>query len=289
MGWKGLINDPGLDGSGDVNTACASPYAARAATCCGWDSSVGDVASWTRSPRSTSRTRWRGARSAPHGGEPGAPAARSGSMPIGMKNRPDGSVSTAVDAIRAAGVPHVFPGIDVSGTRRSCTLGATRTATWCCAAAAAGRIRRGSRWRELWSCCERPACRAAVIDPATQQRQGPPQPAVVAPTWPPACGRAAGHRRGDAGELPPAGRQDLDPTRELTYGQSTPTAASVGPDRPGPDRPGAAVRTRRPTPPCPDSSTLGRLVGGSVRARKTSRPTRAAGCVWGAAVGRRRT
>ena len=38
------------------------------------------------------------------------------SMPIGMKNRPDGSIATAVDAIRAAGVPHVFPGIDVSGT-----------------------------------------------------------------------------------------------------------------------------------------------------------------------------
>ena len=38
------------------------------------------------------------------------------SMPIGMKNRPDGSIGTAVDAIRAAGVPHVFPGIDFSGT-----------------------------------------------------------------------------------------------------------------------------------------------------------------------------
>jgi len=38
------------------------------------------------------------------------------SMPIGMKNRPDGSISTAIDAIQAAAVPHVFPGIDYSGT-----------------------------------------------------------------------------------------------------------------------------------------------------------------------------
>jgi 3-deoxy-7-phosphoheptulonate synthase len=38
------------------------------------------------------------------------------SMPIGMKNRPDGSISTAIDAIRAAAVQHVFPGIDFSGT-----------------------------------------------------------------------------------------------------------------------------------------------------------------------------
>src|SRR5436305_91872 len=37
-------------------------------------------------------------------------------MPVGMKNRPDGSVGTAVDAIRAAGVPHIFTGIDESGT-----------------------------------------------------------------------------------------------------------------------------------------------------------------------------
>jgi len=38
------------------------------------------------------------------------------SMPIGMKNRPDGSIATAIEAIRAASVPHVFPGIDFSGT-----------------------------------------------------------------------------------------------------------------------------------------------------------------------------
>ena len=38
------------------------------------------------------------------------------SMPIGMKNRPDGSIATAIEAIQAAAVPHVFPGIDYSGT-----------------------------------------------------------------------------------------------------------------------------------------------------------------------------
>jgi len=33
-----------------------------------------------------------------------------------MKNRPDGSIATAIEAIQAAAVPHVFPGIDFSGT-----------------------------------------------------------------------------------------------------------------------------------------------------------------------------
>ncbi len=36
-------------------------------------------------------------------------------MPIGMKNRPDGSIATAVDAIKAAAVPHVFTGIAHDG------------------------------------------------------------------------------------------------------------------------------------------------------------------------------
>ena len=38
------------------------------------------------------------------------------SMPVGFKNRTDGNVQVAVDAVRAAAVPHAFAGIDASGT-----------------------------------------------------------------------------------------------------------------------------------------------------------------------------
>jgi 3-deoxy-7-phosphoheptulonate synthase len=38
------------------------------------------------------------------------------SMPVGFKNRTDGNVQVAVDAVRAAAVPHAFAGIDVDGT-----------------------------------------------------------------------------------------------------------------------------------------------------------------------------
>ena len=38
------------------------------------------------------------------------------SMPVGFKNRTDGNVQVAVDAVRAAAVPHAFAGIDVNGT-----------------------------------------------------------------------------------------------------------------------------------------------------------------------------
>jgi 3-deoxy-7-phosphoheptulonate synthase len=36
-------------------------------------------------------------------------------MPIGFKNRTDGDVQVAVDAVRAAAVPHAFAGIDDNG------------------------------------------------------------------------------------------------------------------------------------------------------------------------------
>jgi 3-deoxy-7-phosphoheptulonate synthase len=36
-------------------------------------------------------------------------------MPVGFKNRTDGDVQVAVDAVRAASVPHVFAGIDDAG------------------------------------------------------------------------------------------------------------------------------------------------------------------------------
>jgi 3-deoxy-7-phosphoheptulonate synthase len=37
-------------------------------------------------------------------------------MPVGFKNRTDGNVGVAVDAVRAAAVPHTFAGVDVTGT-----------------------------------------------------------------------------------------------------------------------------------------------------------------------------
>jgi 3-deoxy-7-phosphoheptulonate synthase len=115
VGWKGLINDPRLDGSGDVGTGLrvarrllldvvgrglpvamefldpvTAPY-------------IADTAAW-------------GAIGARTVESPGHRQLASGlPMPVGMKNRPDGSVSTAVDAITAAGVPHVFPGMDDFG------------------------------------------------------------------------------------------------------------------------------------------------------------------------------
>src|SRR4029077_5803310 len=51
----------------------------------------------------------------PRESPPHRPLASGRSMPIGFKNRTDGNVQVAVDAVRAAAVSHAFAGIDVTG------------------------------------------------------------------------------------------------------------------------------------------------------------------------------
>jgi len=116
LGWKGLINDPHLDGSFDVNTGLRmarrlllevlelglpvgcefldpiTPQYISDAVCWG---AIGARTVESQIHRQLG----------------------SGlSMPVGFKNRTDGNVQVAVDAVRAAGVSHAFAGIDENGT-----------------------------------------------------------------------------------------------------------------------------------------------------------------------------
>ncbi len=114
-GWKGLINDPHLDGSGDVNAGLRMARElllevldlGLPAGCEFLDpitpQYISDAVAW---------------------GAIGARTAESQihrqlgsglSMPIGFKNRTDGNIQVAVDAVRAAAVPHAFAGIDDRG------------------------------------------------------------------------------------------------------------------------------------------------------------------------------
>jgi 3-deoxy-7-phosphoheptulonate synthase len=115
IGWKGLINDPHLDGSGDVNAGLRlarelllEVLALGLPVGCEFldpitPQYISDVVSW---------------------GAIGARTVESQihrqlgsglSMPVGFKNRSDGNVQVAVDAVRAAGAAHAFAGIDVNG------------------------------------------------------------------------------------------------------------------------------------------------------------------------------
>lgn len=115
IGWKGLINDPHLDNSGDVDygitiarqllldiaalelpagTEFLDPIISQY---------IGDLISWSviGARTSESQTHREMASSLP--------------MPVGFKNGTDGSIQTAVDAMSTAKAPHNFLGIDQDG------------------------------------------------------------------------------------------------------------------------------------------------------------------------------
>ncbi|HTX31649.1 MAG TPA: 3-deoxy-7-phosphoheptulonate synthase [Solirubrobacteraceae bacterium] len=114
-GWKGLINDPHLDGSGDVNAGLRrAREVLLGVLSCGLPVGcefldpilpqyISDAVSW---------------------GAIGARTVESQihrqlgsglSMPVGFKNRTDGNLQVAVDAVRAAAVSHAFAGVDGAG------------------------------------------------------------------------------------------------------------------------------------------------------------------------------
>ncbi|HEY2205718.1 MAG TPA: 3-deoxy-7-phosphoheptulonate synthase, partial [Pseudonocardia sp.] len=115
LGWKGLINDPGLDGSYAVN---AGLRVARGLLlevgalglpvgCEFLDPIIpqflADAVSWGAI----------GARTA--ASQVHRQLCSALSMPVGIKNSTDGDVQVAVDGVRAAAAEHVFPGINADG------------------------------------------------------------------------------------------------------------------------------------------------------------------------------
>ncbi|MEU5566656.1 3-deoxy-7-phosphoheptulonate synthase [Micromonospora musae] len=253
VGWKGLINDPRLDGSGDVNTGLRLARALlldvlRVGLPVGCEfldpitpQYIADAVGWGAIGARTVESQVH------------RQLASGLSMPIGMKNRPDGSIGTAVDAIRAAGVPHVFPGIDVSGTP---AIMHTR------GNADGHLVLRGGGGRpnydaesvagalDLLRAADLPE--RVVIDAshANSGKDHRNQPLVAADV---AAQLAAG-QRGIVGIMLESflqpGRQDLDPTRELEYGKSI-TDACIGWDTTADvlDQLASAVRARRASLP----------------------------------------
>jgi 3-deoxy-7-phosphoheptulonate synthase len=115
VGWKGLINDPHLDGSYDINTGLR-----RARTLLLHVAELGlpaatelldpvvpqyiaDLISWTAIGARTTESQTH------------REMASGLSMPIGFKNGTDGSISTAINAVEAAARSHHFLGINHQG------------------------------------------------------------------------------------------------------------------------------------------------------------------------------
>src|SRR5262249_32281848 len=115
IGWKGLINDPHLDGSEDVETGLrrARELLVRIAELglpAGTEfldpivpQYIADLVSWAAVGARTTESQTH------------REMASGLSMPVGFKNGTDGSLQTALDALVAARNPHSFLGIDPDG------------------------------------------------------------------------------------------------------------------------------------------------------------------------------
>ena len=116
VGWKGLINDPHLDGSGDVNTGLRTARELLLEVL-GLGLPVGCEFLDPITPQYISDTVVWGAIGARTTESQIHRQLGSGlSMPVGFKNRTDGNVQVAVDAVRAAAASHAFAGVDFDGT-----------------------------------------------------------------------------------------------------------------------------------------------------------------------------
>jgi 3-deoxy-7-phosphoheptulonate synthase len=114
-GWKGLINDPHLDDSGDVNAGLRVARrvllgvlsAGLPAGCEFLDpfipQYISDAVSWGAIGARTVESQTH------------RQLGSGLSMPVGFKNRTDGNVQVAADALRAAAVPQAFAGISPDG------------------------------------------------------------------------------------------------------------------------------------------------------------------------------
>ena len=248
-GWKGMINDPHIDGSGDVN---AGLHIARAflleVLALGLPTGsefldpitpqyISDAVTWAAIGARTTESQIH------------RQLASGLSMPVGFKNGTAGNVGVAVDAVRAAAARHVFPGVDDSGTpailhttgNEDCHL-----------------ILRGGRGGPNYDADTVAAALAALREAGLPERimvdvshdnsgrDHDRQPEVVADV----AGQVAAGNGALVGVMLEsflvAGRQHAEPGGDLVYGQSI-TDACIGWDATvlAMDQLAAAVRARR--------------------------------------------
>ncbi len=115
VGWKGLINDPRLDGSFSINEGLGLARAllldlAEAGMAAGCEfldtitpQFIADLVSWGAIGARTTESQVH------------RELASGLSMPVGFKNGTDGNVQIAVDAVRAASHPHSFLSVTKQG------------------------------------------------------------------------------------------------------------------------------------------------------------------------------
>lgn len=248
-GWKGLINDPGLDGSYDVHRGLRTArrllldiLALGLPVGCEWldpvtPQYIADTVAWGAIGARTTESQVH------------RQMASGLSMPVGFKNGTDGDVQVAIDACRAAASRHRFFGVTPVGAAAVVTTAGNPDCHV---------VLRGGRSGPNYGAADVSAALAAVaasglparvmVD-ASHGNSGKDhrnQPAVAAAL----ADQIAAGERGIAGVMLEsfleAGRQDLGDPAALVFGQSiTDACMDIGNTATVLDGLAAAVRQRR--------------------------------------------
>jgi 3-deoxy-7-phosphoheptulonate synthase len=248
-GWKGLINDPGMDGGHDVHRGLGIArellrdiVATGLPVGCEWldpitPQYIADTVTWGAIGARTTESQVH------------RQLASGLSMPVGFKNGTDGDVQVAVDACRAAAAGHTFFGVTPNGVAAVVTTAGNTDTHVILRGGRSGpnyEASHAAKALDLIAAAGLP--RRLMID-ASHGNSGKDhrrQPAVTASI----AEQVAAGERGLAGVMLESflveGRQEPGPPHTLTYGQSVTDAcmdlaatAAVLADL------AAAVRTRR--------------------------------------------
>ena len=251
VGWKGLINDPRLDGSFAINEGLRRARRLLVdlaelglpAGCEFLDpispQFTSDLVSWGAIGARTTESQVH------------RELASGLSMPVGFKNGTDGGVQIAIDAVRSSAHPHSFLGVTEQGL---CAIVATRGNPECHVILRGGQSGPNHDAASVGAVAE--ALRAAGLPPrimvdashGNSAKDYRRQPFVAQDI----AEQVAGGQRALFGMMLESfladGRQDLTPSRSLHYGQSI-TDACMGWEMTVPvlQDLAKAVRTRRAT------------------------------------------
>ncbi len=231
VGWKGLVNDPRMDGSFRINEGLRLARGLLADVAALGLPSATEFLDTTVPQHLADLIAWGAIGARTCESQTHRELASGLSMPVGFKNATDGNVQTAVDALKAARHPHWFPG----STKDGVSAIVQTTGNPSCHVVLRGGSRTGPNYDE-----------ASVRNAATiLEREGLPHRLMVDLSH---GNSSKDHRRQPLvaedvvnqirkGNSPIMGvmiesflvdgRQEVSPGRELTYGQSV-TDACLG-------------------------------------------------------------